>query len=72
MANAAFVLLQEFANEEWAVLCLQSEFLEKEQRVISELNRRCHPDNIEIDSDLALDILNVQHKQRGNRKGYHI
>lgn len=27
---------------------------------------------IVIDSDLALDILNVQHKQRGNRKGYHI
>ena len=27
---------------------------------------------IVIDADLVLDILNVQHKQRGNRKGYHI
>ncbi len=36
------------------VVVHESEFLEKEQRVISELNRRCHPDNIEIDSDLAL------------------
>lgn len=27
---------------------------------------------IVIDADLVLDILNVQHKQRGNRKGYRI
>lgn len=27
---------------------------------------------IVIDADLVLDILKVQHKQRGNRKGYRI
>ncbi|MCR5773568.1 MAG: aspartate kinase [Lachnospiraceae bacterium] len=36
------------------IIVHQDEFIEKEQRVVSEINRLTHPDNIDIESDLAL------------------
>ncbi len=36
------------------IIVHQDEFIEKEQRVVSEINRLTHPDHIEIESDLAL------------------
>lgn len=36
------------------IIVHQDEFIEKEQSVVSELNRLTHPDSIDIESDLAL------------------
>ena len=36
------------------IIVHQDEFIEKEQRVVSEINRLTHPDSIDIESDLAL------------------
>ena len=36
------------------VVVHESEFLNKEQQVVSEIHRQCSPDSIEIDSGLAL------------------
>ncbi len=36
------------------IIVHQDEFIEKEQRVVAEINRLTHPDSIDIESDLAL------------------